>query len=119
MVIAASLVLLVACGNIAGLMLARTLSRRRELSVRLALGGSRLRIARLLFVESLIVAVIGASLGRRRWLLSPGDESRSRRGAQEPVTPEPEPKSIRHRIDSWHALFAPTALVSHPSGAGR
>jgi putative ABC transport system permease protein len=63
MVVAVALVLLVACGNIASLMLARTLARRRELSVRLALGSSRSRIARLLFVESLIVAVTGASLG--------------------------------------------------------
>jgi putative ABC transport system permease protein len=44
-------------------MLARTLARRREFSVRLALGSSRWRIARLLFVENLIVAVSGAALG--------------------------------------------------------
>ena len=55
--------LLVACANIASLLLARALSRRRELSVRLALGSSRARIARLLFVESLIVAVTGAAFG--------------------------------------------------------
>jgi len=63
MVIAVGLVLLVACGNIASLMLVRTLARRREFSVRLALGSSRWRIARLLFIESLIVAVTGAALG--------------------------------------------------------
>ena len=63
MVVAVGLVLLVACGNIASLMLARTLARRREISVRLALGSSRGRIARLLFMESLIVAVTGAALG--------------------------------------------------------
>jgi predicted permease len=44
-------------------MLARTLARRREFSVRLALGSSRRRIARLLFIESLIVALAGAALG--------------------------------------------------------
>ena len=63
MVVAVGLVLLVACANIASLMLARTLARRREFSVRLALGSSRWRIARLLFIESLIVAVTGAIVG--------------------------------------------------------
>ena len=63
MILVVALVLLVACANIASLMLARTLARRREFSVRLALGSSRWRIARLLFVESLIVAVTGAALG--------------------------------------------------------
>jgi putative ABC transport system permease protein len=63
MVVAVGLVLLVACANIASLMLARTLARRREFSVRLALGSSRGRIARLLLIESLIVAVTGAAVG--------------------------------------------------------
>ena len=63
MVVAVGLVLLVACANIASLMLARTLARRRELTVRLALGSSRWRIARLLFIESLILAAAGAVAG--------------------------------------------------------
>jgi len=57
------LVLLIACANIAGLVLVRGVSRRGEIALRLALGASRIRIVRLLVVENLVLAIPGALFG--------------------------------------------------------
>jgi len=57
------LVLLIACGNVANLLMARGSSRAAELAVRAAMGATRFRLARLLMVESLILAMVAGCLG--------------------------------------------------------
>ncbi|HTS75075.1 MAG TPA: ABC transporter permease [Bryobacteraceae bacterium] len=63
LLIAAGCVLLVACGNLANLMLARGLKERPQTSLRVALGASRARLVRKALVESTLLAIVGGTLG--------------------------------------------------------
>src|SRR5262244_2190728 len=63
LLVAAGCVLLVACANLANLMLARGLKERAQTSIRVALGASRGRLVRGVFLESILLAIIGGVLG--------------------------------------------------------
>src|SRR5262249_8831684 len=95
--------LLLACVNVANLLVARGVSRQPELAVRAALGGGRLRLVSQLLVESLLVSAVGAALGVAiaSWLLR----------ALIAVAPEGTPRIEDVRLDGAAVAFALAAAA--------
>ena len=101
---AVAVLLLIACANVAAVMLARALARRREMGIRLALGSSRLRLLRQLLIENLMLAVAGGALGlvAGRWAI----------GALERLVPDQLPDWAAFHIDTRVVVFAMLAVVA-------
>lgn len=103
---AVGLVLLIACGNVASLLLARAVSRRGEVAVRVALGASRSRIVRQLLTESVVLALTAGVLGI--WLAFFGLKSLL------PLLEGQVPRSAEIGLDATVVLF--TLALSFVSG---
>jgi predicted permease len=103
-------VLLIACGNVATLLLARGLGRSRDLAIRSALGASRARLVRELSLESLVLAVGGAGLGlAAAWLSG---------SAIVALLPDGVPRVAAVSIDGTTAAFSLGAALLTALGCG-
>ena len=103
---AVSFILLIACVNVAGLLTARGAGRIREMAIRSSLGASRIRLARQLLTESLVLAVLGGTAGALLawWTL----------GALVPMLPVSVPDEVQPSIDLRILAFA--TFVSGATG---
>ena len=102
----AALVLLIACANLAGVLVSRSLSRRREFALRIALGANRGRLVRQLLTESAVLALLGGTAGL---LLADGLLS-----VLEKVAPAALPAHVNLSLDT--GVIGVTAVVSIVTG---